>query len=231
MNLEFIRNNLKRLLDDIRNIKEKNNIKHDIKLVAVSKTFPVEYIKEAYNAGQKVFGENRVQEAEEKINILKNLDIEWHLVGVLQKNKVNKAVPLFDLIHSIDSFELAQKVSKKAIDINKVQDILIQVNTSGESTKSGFKLDYSLIRDEVAKILELKGVRVRGFMTIGPLTDDRDLIKNSFKQLREMRDSIQKELKVDLIELSMGMSSDYDIAILEGATIIRVGSLIFGKRS
>ncbi|HOJ50867.1 MAG TPA: YggS family pyridoxal phosphate-dependent enzyme [Spirochaetota bacterium] len=230
MNLEFIGENLKRLRENIENIKAKNNIKREIKLVAVSKTFPIEYIIEAYNNGQRYFGENRVQEAENKIITLKDKDIEWHLVGTLQKNKVNKAAPLFSLIHSVDSFELADKISKKALEIGKKMEVLIQINTSGEKTKSGFCMEYSIIEENVGKMLELKNIEIKGVMTIGPLTEEENLIRKSFKSLREIRDKLESKIKIKLPEISMGMSSDYRIAIEEGSTILRIGSLIFGKR-
>jgi len=197
-----------------------------IALVAVSKTFPAEYISAAISYGITDIGENRVQEFESKRPNIKGR-ARWHLIGHLQKNKINKALKLFDMIQSVDSYKLAQEISNRAqTDV----DILIQINCSGEDSKFGF--DLSEARDQVLKISELEHVSIKGLMTIGPFVDDENIVRRSFHPVREIFSDLKKHetdrLKMDF--LSMGMSNDFEWAIAEGANMIRVGSLIFGQR-
>ncbi len=197
-----------------------------ITLLPVSKTFPAEAMIELINEGIEIFGENKVQEAKIKKQILEK-KCSLHLIGHLQSNKVRDAVGLFDMIHSIDKFSTAKDVDKEAGKISKIQKILVEVNTSGEGSKFGVNPDNA--EDLCKEILTLENIKLQGLMTIGPLTDDRDQIRKSFRLLNEIKNIIAKTAP-DFNILSMGMSSDYDIAIEEGATIIRVGSAIFGKR-
>jgi PLP dependent protein len=199
-----------------------------IRIVAVSKTFPASDIHEAISQGITLFGENRVQEAKEKAGILTGT-YELHLVGHLQSNKAKDAVRLFSLIHSIDRIETAEKVNREAAAIGKVQKILIQVNTSGESTKFGIDPDET--ESFYKTINNLQNLRPTGLMTIGPLTDNVEKVREAFSRLASLKDALNINAGADLHELSMGMSGDFEIAVQEGATLVRVGSAIFGKRS
>jgi PLP dependent protein len=199
-----------------------------IKIVAVSKTFPSGAVQEAIDHGILLFGENKVQEAKQKIAQLKG-EFNLHLIGHLQSNKAKDAVKIFDLIHSIDKFSTALKTDDEAKKINKVQKILLQVNTSGEDTKSGIMPEETII---ICKdILTLKNLEIDGLMTIGPLTEDADSIRTSFRMLKSLLAEVNMRLGIDMDELSMGMSSDYKIAVEEGATMLRIGSAIFGQRT
>jgi len=192
-------------------------IRKGVTVVAVSKNQPVPKILELYNQGCRDFGESRVQEWELKKKVLPD-DIVWHFIGTLQKNKAQKVVGHVGLIHSVDSLELAERISMLSVKKNIVSKILLEVNTSGESTKHGF------FENELAieAIKNLPGISVEGLMTMAANTEDEEKIRASFRKLRELKE------KYALKELSMGMSHDYRIAIEEGATIIRVGSLLFG---
>ncbi len=198
----------------------------EVKLMAVSKFHPIEEIHEAYDAGLRLFGENRVQEAVEKFCTLNLSDLELHLIGSLQRNKVKKILPLVTCIQSIDRLELLQEIAKHE-DAKRVS-LLLEVHT-GEESKNGFK---SVIDVENAiRYAATEGLHISGFMTMAPFTDDINRIRKSFIHLRETAQKM-KELfhNLPLTELSMGMSNDYEIAIEEGATIVRVGTAIFGKR-
>ncbi|MEW6527956.1 MAG: YggS family pyridoxal phosphate-dependent enzyme [Spirochaetota bacterium] len=199
----------------------------EISIIAVSKTFPAQTIQEAIDQGITLFGENRVQEAKAKIPQLQGT-FSFHLVGHLQSNKAKDAVRLFECIHSIDKLSTAIEVDKEAKKINKIQNILIEVNTSGEPSKFGVEPEKAF---ELCKgILELHNINCIGFMTVGPLTDNRDRIRESFRTLRVLKEEINNKLNITLKELSMGMSGDFDIAIEEGATMVRIGTAIFGQR-
>nr|HID60223.1 YggS family pyridoxal phosphate-dependent enzyme [Desulfobacterales bacterium] len=201
-----------------------------IKLVAVSKTVPVERIQEAIAAGATILGENYVQEARAKIESLGADSISWHFIGHLQTNKAKYAVRLFDLIHSVDSLKLAQELDKRAKGIGKVQDILIQVNLSREMTKSG--IDPKETIDLIRSIAPLENVSIRGLMTIPPYFNDPERARPFFRALKELRALIVEENipNVQMTELSMGMTGDFETAISEEATIVRIGTAIFGKR-
>lgn len=203
----------------------------NIKLIAVTKTVNTDVIKEAINIGLRIFGENRVQEARKKIEELtsqfKDSKIQWHLIGTLQKNKAKYAVHLFDLIHTVESVELAQELDKQAGKINKIQRILVQVKLSQEPTKHGI-LEEQLFT-LIEKIKELKNLKLEGLMTMPPYFDDPEESRPYFSRLRELRDEVQKRGFV-LPELSMGMSNDFEIAIEEGATMVRIGTALFGER-
>ncbi|MFC1670828.1 YggS family pyridoxal phosphate-dependent enzyme [Spirochaetota bacterium] len=199
----------------------------DIELVAVSKTISTNIIQEAIDSGIRLFGENRIQEAKNKISQL-NGDYSFHLIGHLQSNKSKDAVKLFNLIHSIDKISTAIKVNSEAEKINKVQKILIQVNSSGENTKNGVEPEETI--NFVRRIAELNNIEVLGLMTMAPFTDNSELIRKSFRLTKIILDKINDELNLNLKELSMGMSQDFELAIKEGATMVRVGTAIFGER-
>ena len=192
----------------------------DVRVVAISKTFPATAIREAAAAGFREIGENRVQEAAEKLPELSDLDVTWHLVGHLQTNKVKAALQLFDVIQSVDSLHLAQAISSQA---QKPVPVLLEVNVAAEASKYGFTPEELPLQAEA--IAKLPNLEVRGLMTVAPQTEDPESVRWVFRRLRELRDSL------GLLELSMGMTDDYPVAIAEGATLLRIGRAIFGERS
>ena len=205
----------------------------DVRLVAVSKTQPIEAVREAFAAGVRDFGENRVQEAESKIAASGDLvaaGASWHLVGHLQSNKARKAVSAFDVIHSIDGVDLLEKVDAAAAEVGREPELLIQVDLAGETTKSGApEADLPAIFDAAGR---LKVARLVGMMLLPPYAEDPEEARSWFRRLREIRDGFARQ-GVDarhLRELSMGMSHDFPVAIEEGATTVRVGTAIFGER-
>jgi hypothetical protein len=203
----------------------------EIKLVAVSKTIELPRIIEAVKAGVTILGENRVQEAREKITNYKlqitNYKVEWHLIGNLQKNKAKIAIQLFDLIHSLDSIGLAEELNKRCEQIGKQQRVLVQIKLSEEPTKHGV-LEKDLM-ELLEKVNSLKNLKLEGLMTMPPFFEDPEETRPYFKRLREIRDEMKKK-GFHLPELSMGMSHDFEIAIQEGATMVRIGTAIFGER-
>lgn len=199
----------------------------EVKLIAVSKYFGVDAIIEAKNCGLTDFGENRAQELTLKFEKLSD-SVVWHMIGILQKNKVKYAVNAAELIHSVDSIELVEEINKRAEKIGKVQKILLEVKTSEEETKSGLESENEIL-SLVKRCSELKSIELKGFMTMAPLTEDANIIRKSFRDLRNLKDQINNK-GYNLTELSMGMTSDFEIAIEEGATMIRIGSAIFGDR-
>lgn len=211
--------------DDIRNCAVKcGRNPEEIRLVVVTKNHPLEEALIAYDAGCRDFGENRVQEALDKFENAP-ADIRWHLIGTLQKKKVSKVIGKFALIHSIDSFELAEKISQASLNAGTTTNILLQVNVSGELSKHGLSIeDWRLYVD---KLFALPSLRIEGLMTMAPLTDDKELIRYTFSRLRHFRDEVQRIFGIALPHLSMGMSHDYEIAIEEGATLLRIGTAIF----
>ena len=198
-----------------------------VRLVAVSKKVAPERVQEAIAAGQDLLGENYLQEARDKIAVL-GRQVSWHLVGHLQTNKAKPAVELFDLIHAVDRLKLARALSAAAAALSKVQDVLIQVNQAGEEAKSGVAPEAAatLLKD----IMQLPHLRVRGLMTMPPWFTDPEMVRPYFKALRELRDRLQDDCGLSLPELSMGMSGDFAVAVEEGATLVRVGTAIFGRR-
>ncbi|MDD2211966.1 MAG: YggS family pyridoxal phosphate-dependent enzyme [Clostridia bacterium] len=201
----------------------------EVKLLAVSKTFSVETIKAAYAAGQRLFGENRVQELCQKASLLPP-DIEWHLIGTLQRNKVKDVVGKVALIHSVDSLPLAQEINKQALKRNLSVNILLQVNIAEEESKHGFALEE--IAAKVKAMCQLPGIKIRGLMTIAPFTENPEEVRLVFRQLKMLAESLEKMRlpEVQMQELSMGMSGDFGVAVEEGATLVRIGSRIFGTR-
>ncbi len=201
---------------------------HEVRLVAVSKTVSSAVVEEAYGCGLRVFGENRVQEMVAKALALP-ADCDWHLIGHLQKNKVRDAVKTADFIHSLDSISLAERISKIAVEENKCQKVLLQVNVSHEETKFGTTVAGT--EELLAKVLELPHLDCKGLMTMAPFNADDKSLRHIFGELRCLRDRLNTAFRANLTELSMGMSGDFEIAIEEGATMIRVGTAIFGERT
>jgi PLP dependent protein len=198
-----------------------------VSLIAVSKTHPVEVIQEAVDGGQLIFGENRVQEAQPKITALP-AKLHWHLIGHLQSNKVRLALPLFELIHGVDSLELLTHIDGVAGDLGLFPRVLLQVNVSGEASKFGFAPGKLL--GLVEEIVKFDRVQIEGLMTIPPLAPAPEHSRRYFAALRELRDKLATECRFPLPQLSMGMSNDFRVAIEEGATMVRVGTAIFGDR-
>ncbi|GIV78305.1 MAG: YggS family pyridoxal phosphate enzyme [Litorilinea sp.] len=204
----------------------------EVTLVAVSKTHPLEAIQAAWAAGQRDFGENRLEELWEKVEAARDAglsDIRWHLIGTIQSRKTRQAVGPFVLIHSVDRVKIARRLSRDALEAGQVLDVLLEVNVSGEETKHGFAPDELLA--EAPGMLQLPGIRIRGLMTMAPLVDDPEEARPVFRGLRELRDQLRARCpEGDWYHLSMGMTNDFEVAIEEGATLVRVGSAIFGAR-
>jgi pyridoxal phosphate enzyme (YggS family) len=202
----------------------------EVTLVAVTKGVSPEYVVEAYKAGLRQFGENRIQEASSKIPELPK-DITWHMIGHLQRNKTKEALKLFDIIESVDSERLAVEISRRAEALDVTADVLIQVNTAFEATKFG--IEPSALPGLLDSIAGLEHIEVHGLMTIGPFTDDTDRIRRSFRLLRKLfEDTAQAGYRnVEMRHLSMGMTDDFEIALEEGATILRIGRAIFSHRT
>lgn len=196
----------------------------EVTLVAVTKGFPPEAVREAAAAGVRHFGENRIQEAQAKLPALGDLSPKptWHMVGHLQTNKVKTALNLFDIIQSVDSFHLAEAINRRAPQPDRVP-VLLEVNVAAEPAKYGFSPDE--LPSQAEAIRRLPGLDVRGLMTVAPMTDDREQLRPIFRRLRQLAQSLQ------LPELSMGMTDDFETAVEEGATIVRVGRAIFGERN
>ena len=202
----------------------------DIRLIAVSKKIPEKKIIEAIEAGADILGENFIQEAREKTDHLSSCNVSWHFIGHLQSNKAKYAVRMFDFIHTVDSMKLALEINKRAEKINKIQNILIQVNISGELSKSG--VEPEKIMNLLKEISRLKNLSVKGLMAMPPYFSNPEKARPFFASLRKLREAIKKEDIPDIFmeELSMGMTGDFEAAIEEGATLVRIGTAIFGKR-
>jgi pyridoxal phosphate enzyme (YggS family) len=221
-NLEFIRQRIAAAAErNGRSAKE-------IKLVAVSKTYPPEVIREAVEAGQQCFGENRVQDALPKIDALPP-DLEWHLIGHLQTNKVRKVIGRFALFHGVDNTALALQMNRIAGEFGVTASILLEVNVSGEESKFGFT--PSALPTALEELLPLPHLRVEGLMTMAPYSENPESARPVFAELKKLRDALSAASGHPLKELSMGMSGDFEQGIAEGATIVRVGSAIFGARA
>jgi len=200
----------------------------EIELVAVSKTHDAERIREAIDAGQQLFGESKVQEARAKIPDLPSA-LRWHFIGHLQKNKIRHALPLFELFHGIDSLGLASDMNRIAEEEGSRPRILLEVNVAGEGSKFGFKPDQ--VERDIESLLGLPRLAIEGLMTIPPLAPEAEASRPFFVRLRELRDRVQQDFNLSLPHLSMGMTNDFAVAIEEGATLVRVGTAIFGERS
>lgn len=231
VNMRSIEENTKDVWSRIEKAAETTGkAKEDIKLVAVTKTVEPARIKEAINCGIQIIGENRVQEAESKFEQITE-KVERHLVGHLQTNKAKKAVELFDFIQSVDSERIAQEISRRASQKGRVMPVLVEVNTSGEETKFG--IEPHQVLPLIDSIADLEGIRVKGLMTIGLFSDDPEDTRPCFKKLKAIFDRLKEESipNVEMTYLSMGMTSDFEVAIQEGSNMVRVGTGIFGARS
>lgn len=200
----------------------------DVTLIAVTKTFGSEQIQEAMKAGVHDFGENYVQELQRKREEIPADQIRWHFIGHLQSNKIKQIIGWIEAIHAVDSTHLGEEISRLASRINRTVNILVEVNTTGEKSKYGVSPDSAPVL--VEKLLLLPNVNVVGLMTIGPFLADPEGSRPSFQQLRNLRESIEQRCSISLPQLSMGMSHDFEVAIEEGATMVRLGTAIFGQR-
>jgi PLP dependent protein len=223
-NLERVRERIRRACD------RSGRAAEDVRLIAVSKTMPAEFIRQAYSAGLREFGENRVQEAAAKRPALSDLDVVWHLIGHLQSNKAKQACQLFDWIQSVDSLHLAERIDRSAAALGSKLPVLIEVHLGHEASKFGVEEDVLVQLAE--QIGALSSVELRGLMVLPPFFDNPEGVRPYFRHLRELaaRIDVRNLPGVSMRELSMGMSHDFEIAIEEGATIVRVGTAIFGAR-
>ena len=226
----MIRENLSKVMERIaRAARRAGRDPDDVVLIAASKGIEVDRLKEGLSAGIRVFGESKVQEAMPKLQVL-GKEAEWHFIGHLQSNKVKYVVGAFTLIHSVDSIELSEEINRRAEKMGMIQNILLEVNVSGEKGKFGVMPDNVIA---ITKVFSgLKHISLRGFMTVPPYSDDTEDARPYFNMLRELRDNARHTgiCKDDCRELSMGMSSDFEVAIEEGATMVRIGTAIFGAR-
>ena len=202
---------------------------HSIQVIAVSKTKPVSVILEAIDAGITDIGENRVQEAKGKYDLVDG-PVKWHLVGHLQRNKVKQALPIFDLIHSVDSLRLLAEIDRRSAQLNRRTEVLIQVNTSGEPSKFGLEPDA--VFGFMENALDYAHIQIKGLMTIGAFLPDPEEVRPSFVLLRTLQEKIREQQfpNVEMEYLSMGMTNDFEVAVEEGANLVRIGTAIFGKR-
>jgi pyridoxal phosphate enzyme (YggS family) len=227
--MSTIAENLQRVREQIAQAAAKvGRSADDVELVAISKTHEAEKVREAIEAGQTLFGESRVQEARIKIPELSS-NVRWHFVGHLQKNKIRHALPLFELIHGVDSLALAQDMNRIAEEEGLHPRVLIEVNVAGEGSKFGFTPEK--LRGEMEELLALPRLSILGLMCIPPIAEEAEASRKYFVALREERDRLQTEFHVDLVRLSMGMTQDFAVAVEEGATLVRVGTAIFGERT
>ena len=224
-----LKRRLETILNNIEKTKQSSSINNEILLVAATKTRPLSTIEEVYSLGVRQIGENRIQEAVSKFDSFETMpEITRRFIGHLQSNKINKFLKLFDTIDSIDTFKLANKINSKIANENRTIDGLIEVNTSGDKTKKGFE---PKLTDDLIQCIHMKNIKINGLMTLGPFSRDPKETRASFVRLRKFLDVLNKELGEEkLTSLSMGMSGDYEIAIEEGSTMIRVGTSLFGIR-
>lgn len=232
LNKDEVQRRLLLVREKVLNVSAQNAKEQEVHLLAVSKTHPVQMIEWAYEKGQIDFGENYVQEANAKQKALSTLPIRWHFIGHLQKNKVKDVVGAFYLIHSVDSVELAEKISKRAVEMKVQQKILLEINLGDENTKSGFTKDACF--QAFPQIIALPNLELMGLMALPPLHEDPELTRPYFRELHQlfvaMRGSLPRERRSSWTRLSMGTTHDYNVAIEEGANIVRVGTAIFGER-
>lgn len=224
---EELRKNYDTVLNNIRIHAEKVGRNCDeIKLVAVTKTRPVEVLNLALKVGIKVFGENYAQELRDKAKVLQATDIEWHFIGRIQTNKVKYIVPVAKLIHSVYRLEELEEIDKVAKKLNKTQHVLLEVNVSGEETKAGLQPEQ--VRDFLIQATKYPNVKIVGLMTMAPYIEP-EITRPYFKKLKALRDELRGDFP-DIVELSMGMTNDYTVAVEEGSTIVRIGTALFGER-
>jgi len=224
-----IAENLERVREQIAQAAAKAGRAGDeIQLVAITKTHDAERVRKAVEAGQILFGESRVQEARAKIPELPS-NLRWHFVGHLQKNKIRHALPLFEMIHSVDSLALAEDINRIAEEEGMHPRVLLEVNVAGEGSKFGFLPEK--LRNEMEALLALPRLSIEGLMTIPPIVEEAEASRKYFVDLRELRDALEQDFDLKLQQLSMGMTNDFAIAAEEGATLVRVGTAIFGERA
>jgi len=229
MNAEVLAGRVAEVRERIERAKERAGRGGEVTLVAVTKTHPAEVVRAAIQAGITDVGENRVQELEQKVGEVGRRAVRWHLIGHLQRNKVKAALPLFDLLHSLDSLRLAQALSDAAVTAGATVPALVEVNAVGEETKGGVPAAEAV--DAIGRMAELPGLELRGMMTMAPFTEDEAVIRRAFRTTRELCERAARQVAGFAgRELSMGMSNDFEIAVEEGATLVRVGSSIFGER-
>lgn len=217
-----IEKNWLKIQEKIKNI---NGNVNAVKVIPVTKSVGIAEIKSLMSLGFSTFAENRIEKLSDKINQLSNPTVKWDFIGNIQSRKIPDIISCANLIHSVGSTEIINKINSCANKMNKIIDILIQVNVAAEPQKGGFNIEEC--KQQFKQFLHLNHIRIKGLMTMAPQTDDKNLIRKVFKGLRELRDLFQKDAYADFKELSMGMSDDFEIAIQEGATIIRVGSSFF----
>ncbi len=230
LKMNEIKENYNSIIENVEKAKERSGRKNDtVSIMAVTKTKGLDVVELAYSAGFRLFGENRIQEASEKFENFYN-DANLHIIGHLQSNKVKKAVEISSCIQSVDRLKIAKMINKFCIDFSKNIDIYLEYNTSGEESKSGFINDDDFFRT-LEEIMQMENISIKGLMTIGPLSSNETEIRKSFTYLRNLRDKVNiKYPDANIDGLSMGMSGDYEIAVEEGATLIRVGTALFGSR-
>lgn len=229
MDANEIKGRLAEIRDRIEGAKTRAGLTREVGIVAVTKTHPVEVLEAALAAGLECLGENRVQELAAKVEALGRDRCSWHLIGHLQRNKVRQAVPLLDLLHSIDSLRLAEALSAEAVRTGRVVEGLVQVNTSGEASKYGLAPEE--VVDVVGRMAELPGLRLTGVMTMAPFTSDESVLRRTFQGARELFERCGREVSgFEARHLSMGMSNDFEVAVEEGSTLVRLGTVLFGER-
>ena len=222
----ILKDKINLIKSNIESAQKRGGFSHPVQLIAVTKTHPFSLIQECYNVGIEAIGENRIQEASNKFESFDSMpDLIRRFIGHLQSNKVNKCLELFNTVDSVDSVKLAKKLSNLAIRLERTVPIILEINTSGEKQKHGFSPNNL---DKIAECFELSNLRIEGFMTVGPLTLDKEKIRRSFIQLRKLKETMNQP---GLNELSMGMSGDYEIAVEEGSTMVRLGTALFGARN
>ena len=221
---------IKSIRSKIESAQKRGGFSHPVQLIAVTKTHPFSLIQECYDVGITAIGENRIQEASKKFASFDSMpDLSRRFIGHLQSNKVNKCLELFDTIDSVDTVKLLKRISNIALKQERTIHVLLEINTSGETQKHGFLPDQL---NEISECFNLSNISIEGLMTVGPFTEDKEKIRDSFKQLRALRKRInQSVIQSDMLELSMGMSGDYEIAVEEGSTMVRLGTALFGVRN
>ena len=200
----------------------------EVTLVAVTKAHPLPALKAALSVGLSHLGENRLEEMEEKVQLLGRDAVTWHMVGHLQSRKARQAVDVADLIHSVDSLKLGRRLSSFSLEAGRVTSVLVQVNASGEAVKSGFEADEAV--EAIHRLLELPGLQIRGLMTMAPFVDDEKVLRGTFRKLRQVQEEAGGIPGYEGMELSMGMTNDFELAVEEGSTMVRIGTALFGER-
>jgi pyridoxal phosphate enzyme (YggS family) len=229
MNVDELRARVEEVRERIEAARTRAGRADEVTLVAVTKTHPSDVVRAAIAAGVADVGENRVQEMDEKVAEVGRRAVRWHLIGHLQRNKAGRAVALTDLVHSLDSVRLAEALSAEAVKAGVVVPALVQVNTSGEESKFGLSPEEAI--DAVGRMAGLPGVRLEGMMTMAPFTDDQAVIRRTFAGARRLREEAERQVPAFTgRHLSMGMSNDFEAAVEEGSTLVRVGSTLFGER-